>query len=56
MDSMVNHYTVSKKTQKVQMPILPGGKMGLRPDRASVVYSNLIRQSYKTYAYHSGRN
>ena len=25
----------------------PGGKMGLRPDRASVVYSNLIRQSYK---------
>ena len=29
------------------MPSSPGGKMGLRPDRASVVYSNLIRQSYK---------
>ena len=52
MDSMVNHYTVSKKHRSTDA-YSPGGKMGLRPDRASVVYSNLIRQTYKTYAYHS---
>ena len=42
MDSMVNHYTVSKKHRSTDA-YSPGGKMGLRPDRASVVYSNLIR-------------
>lgn len=46
MDSMVNHYTVSKKHRSTDA-YSPGGKMGLRPDRASVVYSNLIRQTYK---------
>ena len=46
MDSMVNHYTVSKKHRSTDA-YSPGGKMGLRPDRACVVYSNLIRQTYK---------
>lgn len=46
MDSMVNHYTVSKKHRQIDA-YSPGGKMGLRPDRASIVYSNLIRQTYK---------
>ena len=46
MDSMVNHYTVSKKHRKKDA-YSPGGKMGLRPDHAAVVYSNLIRQTYK---------
>lgn len=46
MDSMVNHYTVSKKHRQKDA-YSPGGKMGLRPDRAVIVYSNLIRQSYK---------
>lgn len=46
MDSMVNHYTVSKKHRQKDA-YSPGGQMGLRPDRAVVVYSNLIRQSYK---------
>ena len=46
MDSMVNHYTVAKKHRK-QDAYSPGGKMGLRPDRAVTVYSNLIRQTYK---------
>lgn len=46
MDSMVNHYTVSKKHRKTDA-YSPGGKMGLRPDRAVTVYSNLIRQTYK---------
>ena len=46
MDSMVDHYTVAKKHRK-QDAYSPGGKMGLRPDRAVTVYSNLIRQTYK---------
>ena len=46
MDSMVNHYTVNKKHRKNDA-YSPGGKMGLRPDYATVVYCNLIRQTYK---------
>lgn len=46
MDSMVNHYTVNKKHRRMDA-YSPGGKMGLRPDHATVVYSNLIRQVYK---------
>ncbi|MBQ0000972.1 MAG: YgiQ family radical SAM protein [Clostridiales bacterium] len=46
MDSMVNHYTVNKKHRQVDA-YSPGGKMGLRPDMPVVVYSNLIRQTYK---------
>lgn len=46
MDSMVNHYTVSKKRRKTDA-YSPGGRMGLRPDRAVTVYGNLIRQTYK---------
>lgn len=46
MDSMVNHYTVNKK-RRSQDAYSPGGKTGLRPDYATVVYCNLIRQTYK---------
>ena len=46
MDSMVNHYTVSKKRRN-QDAYSPGGKIGLRPDRATVVYCNLLRKVYK---------
>lgn len=46
MDSMVNHYTVSKKHRQKDA-YSPGGIMGLRPDMATIVYSNLIRQTYK---------
>lgn len=46
MDSMVNHYTVNKKRRN-QDAYSPGGKIGFRPDRATVVYCNLIRRSYK---------
>ena len=46
MDSMVCHYTVAKKHRNKDF-YSPGGEMGLRPDRASVVYSNLIRRTYK---------
>lgn len=46
MDSMVNHYTVSKKRRTTDA-FTPGGVMGKRPDYATVVYCNLIRQTYK---------
>lgn len=46
MDSMVNHYSVSKRPREKDA-FTPGGVMGKRPDYASVVYGNLIRQSYK---------
>ena len=46
MDSMVNHYTVSKKHRKTDSFSL-GGVMGRRPDYATVVYCNLIRQTFK---------
>jgi len=46
MDSMVNHYSVSKKKRKSDA-YTPGGVTGKRPDYAAVVYCNLIRQTYK---------
>ncbi len=46
MDSMVNHYTVNKK-RRHQDAFSPGGVMGKRPDYATIVYCNLIRQIYK---------
>ena len=47
MDSMVNHYSVSKKRRQKDS-FTPGGEMGKRPDYATVVYCNLIRHTYKT--------
>ena len=47
MDSMVNHYSVSKKRRQTDS-YTPGGVMGKRPDYATIVYCNLIRTwSYK---------
>ena len=46
MDSMVNHYSVSKKRRQKDA-FTPGGVMGKRPDYATIVYGNLIRQTYK---------
>ena len=46
MDSMVNHYTSSKKPRRSDA-YSPGGKAGLRPNHAAAVYGNLIRRSYK---------
>jgi uncharacterized radical SAM protein YgiQ len=45
IDSMVAHYTVAKKHRSVDA-YSPGGKMGLRPDRAVIVYCNRIREAY----------
>lgn len=46
MDSMVNHYSVSKKRRQTDA-YTPGGEMGKRPDHATAVYGNLIRRTYK---------
>ena len=46
MDSMVNHYSVTRHRRKTDS-FTPGGIMGKRPDYATVVYCNLIRQTYK---------
>ena len=46
MDSMVNHYTSSKKRRSSDA-YTPGGITGRRPDRAVVVYGNLVRRVYQ---------
>ena len=46
MDSMVNHYSVTKHKRKNDA-FTPGGIMGKRPDYATIVYCNLIRQTYQ---------
>lgn len=46
MDSMVNHYFVSKKHRPTDA-YTPGGETGKRPDRAVTVYGNLIRRRFK---------
>ena len=46
MDSMVNHYSVSKKRRNTDA-YTPGGVAGKRPDYATVVYCNLIKRTYK---------
>ncbi len=45
IESMVNHYTVSKKRRKVDV-YTPNGKINRRPDRAVIVYSKLCKEAY----------
>ncbi len=45
IDPMVNHYTVSKKVRSQDL-YSPGGVAGKRPDRATVVYCNRIREAF----------
>ena len=46
IDPMVNHYSVSRHRRKTDA-YTPGGVMGKRPDYTTIVYCNLIRQTYK---------
>ena len=46
MDSMVNHYSVTKHRRHTDA-YTPGGEAGRRPNRAVTVYGNLIRSVYK---------
>lgn len=45
IDSMVSHYSANLKRRREDV-YSPGGKIGLRPDRATIVYTNLARQAY----------
>jgi len=45
IDSMVNHYSVSKRRRTKDM-YSPGGKMGLRPDYATIMYSQKVRELF----------
>ncbi|WP_235421694.1 YgiQ family radical SAM protein [Collinsella tanakaei] len=46
MDSMVNHYSVTKHRRRTDA-YTPGGRAGARPNHAAAVYGNLIRRTYK---------
>ncbi|GAB6012588.1 YgiQ family radical SAM protein [Viscerimonas tarda] len=45
MDSMVNHYTANKRLRSNDA-YTPDGKAGMRPDRASVVYANILKELF----------
>ncbi|WP_319524215.1 YgiQ family radical SAM protein [uncultured Desulfosarcina sp.] len=46
VDSMVANYTANKRPRKKD-DYTPGGKAGMRPDRALLVYANRVRQAFK---------
>ena len=46
MDSMINHYTANRKVRNDDA-YSPGGRMGLRPDRATKPYCQRAREAYK---------
>ena len=46
IDSMVNHYTANKKPRS-EDAYSPGGKAGMRPNRAVIVYSNIVKRAFK---------
>src|SRR6186997_566331 len=45
MDSMINHYTANKKVRNADA-YSPGGRIGLRPDRATLSYCQRAREAY----------
>ena len=45
LDSMVAHYTVAKKRRTKDL-YSPGGKLGYRPDRPTIVYANRAREAF----------
>ncbi|MEA5143963.1 MAG: YgiQ family radical SAM protein [Oscillibacter sp.] len=45
LDSMVAHYTVAKRRRSQDL-YSPGGKLGFRPDRATIVYANRAREAF----------
>jgi len=46
MDSMINHYTANRKVRNDDA-YSPGGRIGLRPDRATLAYCQRSREAYK---------
>ena len=51
IDSMVNHYSVAKKKRDKDL-YSPGGEGGHRPDRATIVYCQKIREAYGNCHYY----
>ena len=45
MDSLINHYTANKKVRNDDA-YSPGGRIGLRPDRATLAYSQRCREAF----------
>lgn len=45
MDSMVNHYTAARRLRHDDA-YTPGGQFGFRPDRATYVYTRILKQIY----------
>ncbi len=45
MDSLINHYTANKKVRNDDA-YSPGGRIGLRPDRASLAYCQRAREAF----------
>ncbi len=46
MDSMINHYTANRKVRNSDADS-PGGRIGLRPDRATLAYCQRAREAFK---------
>lgn len=46
MDSMVNHYTAQRKIRSDDA-YTPGGRAGKRPDRACIIYAQMVRRAFK---------
>lgn len=46
LDSMLSHFTAAKKTRSDD-PYSPGGKAGYRPQRATTVYCNRVKEAWK---------
>ena len=46
MDSMINHYTANRKVRNSDA-YSPGGRIGLRPDRATLAYCQRAREAFK---------
>ena len=46
MDSMINHYTANRKVRNADA-YSPGGRIGLRPDRATLSYCQRAREAYR---------
>src|SRR5207344_3258963 len=45
MDSMINHYTANRKVRNADA-YSPGGRIGLRPDRATLAYCQRAREAF----------
>ena len=46
LDSLIANYTANKKVRNID-DYSPGGKSGMRPDRATIVYANRLQQLFK---------